>query len=400
MTDGDREMGVKQESKRDLARKMHERYLRTSRVERGKMLDEFVELTGYHRTYAHTLLKHGPSVRSKPIRRAGRPATYGPRVIAGLKVVAEALGWPCGKRLGAALGGVVPALEAEGELVLEPGDREALLRMSSATIDRRLREVRRVAKPKGVATTKPGSLLKKQIPIRTYTPWDEQAPGYAEIDLVAHCGDSAAGEFLYTLVATDIATGWTEAEPIANKGQIAVFGALESVRGRLPFSLLGIDSDNGSEFINAHLLRYCEAERITFTRCRAYHKNDQAHVEQNNYTQVRQIVGYDRLEGERALQQLGAIYELLRLRTNGWLPAMKLVSKERKGSNVSKRYDEAKTPLRRSIESRVISERATHEFDELLRAHGPMGLKRQLDTEIEKLWRLRVGRQVPVPVNS
>ena len=201
-------------------------------------------------------------------------------------------------------------------------------------------------------------------------------------------------------MATDIATGWTECEPVENKGQLAVFGALESVRKRLPFPLLGIDSDNDSEFINAHLLRYCEAERITFTRCRAYHKNDQAHVEQKNYTQVRRIVGYDRLKGEQALRQLGTIYGLLRLYTNGWLPAMKRLSKKREGSKVSKRYDVPGTPLRRSIESGMMSEEARHEFDALLRAHGPMRLKRQLDTEIEKLWGLPVGRQVPVAVSS
>ncbi len=386
-------MGVRQQSKRDVAKKMHERYLKASRGEKGDLLDEFVELTGYHRTYAHQLLKHGPPAHPRSIRRAGRPRVYGPRVVTALKVCAESLGWPCGKRLQAALPDLVPALELEGELQLPGEDCEALLGMGSATIDRRLSEARRVAKPRGIPTTKPGSLLKSQIPIRTYTPWDEQVPGFVEIDLVAHCGETTAGEHLFTLDATDIATGWTEVEPVRNRGQLSVFGALEAIRERLPFPLLGIDSDNGSEFINAHLLGYCESEGITFTRCRAYHKNDQAHVEQKNYTHVRQLVGQGRYEGGDALGQLRRIYALARVWQNGYLPMMKLVSKEREGAKVRKRYDEPRTPYKRALLADVVGEEASLGFEQVLREHGPMGLKRQLDAQIEKLWRLRAGAQ-------
>ncbi len=203
-------MSVRQQSKWDVAHKMHERYLKAKKkADKTKLLDEFVELTGYDRVYARTLLKHGPPVRKAPIRRAGRPIAYGSQVVGALKVAAEATGWICGKRLVAILPELIPAIEKEGELKLYGDERQALLSMSSATIDRRLRAARRVARPKGLSSTKPGSLLKSQIPIRTYTPWDEQIPGFVEIDLVAHCGESGAGEFLYTLVVTDIATGWT-----------------------------------------------------------------------------------------------------------------------------------------------------------------------------------------------
>lgn len=383
---------VRQQSKRDVAKRMHERYLKAKcKADKTRLLDGFVELTGYDRVYARVLLKHGPPVRRGAIRRAGRPSAYGPQVVAALRVCAEATGWICGKRLVAILPELVPALEEEGTLELYGDERVSLLSMSSATIDRGLRQARRVARPKGVPTTKPGSLLKSQIPIRTYTPWDEQVPGFVEIDLVAHCGESAAGEFIYTLVVTDIATGWTECEPAANKGQAAVFGALEVIRARLPFPLLGIDSDNGSEFINAHLLGYCEREGITFTRCRAYHKDDQAHVEQKNYTQVRRVVGYDRLQGEGALEQLRAIYGLLRLHTNGWLPAMKLVSREREGGKTRKRYDEPRTPLRRVAGMEPTEARI--QFERELGERGPPGLKRALNAEVEKLWRLRARAQ-------
>ncbi len=387
---------VRQQSKQDVTKKMHERYLKAKgKAGKTRLLDEFVELTGYDRVYARVLLKHGPPVHTGSIRRAGRPCVYGLQVVAAFKMCAEATGWICGKRLVAILPELVPALEGEGALKLYPDERAVLLSMSSATIDRRLQQARRVAKPKGISTTKPGSLLKSQIPVRTYTPWDEQVPGFLEIDLVAHCAESAAGEFLYTLVATDIATGWTECEPVANKGQAAVFGALKHFTQRLPFRLLGIDSDNGSEFINAHLLRYCEKEGITFTRCRAYHKNDQAHVEQKNYTQVRQVVGYERLQGEEALGQLARIYGLLRLYSNGWLPAMKLVSKEREGSKVKKRYDAPQTPWCRVLQAGIEPTEARIQFELGLAGWGPLGLKKALDAEVQKLWRLRTGAQAP-----
>jgi len=187
---------------------------------------------------------------------------------------------------------------------------------------------------------------------------------------------------------------------VANKGQMAVYSALKTIRGRLPMPLLGIDSDNGSEFINAHLLRYCQAEEISFTRCRAYHKNDQAHVEQKNYTHVRRVVGYDRLEGEEALQQLRAIYRLLRLRTNGWLPTMKLVSKQREGSKVKKRYDEPKTPWRRVGQGVNKPTEASKEFEQELGKWGPVELNKAMEAEVEKVWKLRTRAQAQAPATA
>lgn len=276
-------MSVKQASKHELVMALRERYWAASRAERGQVLDTVVEATGYHRKYALTLLRHGVSTKRPTLRRRGRPATYPLEVNRALEVAAEATGWICGKRLAPFLTELVPALEREGALHLSVAGREALLQISAATIDRRLARAKHQAKPSGMGTTKPGSLLKRQIPIQTYTPWDEQEAGFCEIDLVAHCGTSTAGSYVNTLDVTDVATGWTECIAITNRDQESVRAALEAVRERLPFPLKGIDSDNGAEFINGHLLRYCTQEQLTFTRCRAYHKDDQAHIEQKNW---------------------------------------------------------------------------------------------------------------------
>lgn len=334
------------------------------------------------------MLRHGPPQGG--VRR-GRPAVYGPATTAALEVAAEALGWLCGKRLVAALPAVVPALEAEGALRLTPDVRIALLGISAATIDRRLAVARARARPRGLGTTKPGSLLKQQVPIRTYTPWDDQRPGFVEIDLVAHCGTTTAGSYLVTLDVVDVATGWTECVGVLNKGHAAVFAALERARARRPFPLLGIDSDNGSEFLNDHLVRYCQAAQLTFTRCRAYHKNDQAHVEEKNWSVVRQLVGYDRYEGEAALTQLERVYDLVRVEVNGWLPVMKLVAKEREGAKVRKHYDAPTTPFARALAADVVSAQAQATFSAQVRALGPLALRRQLDRALEQLWALRVG---------
>jgi hypothetical protein len=383
-------MGVRQTSKHEVVAALHDRYWAASRREKGRLVDELVALTGYHRKYATTLLRHGPPV-ARATRRGGRPPVYGPAVLAALQVAAEATGWICGKRLAPFLSELVPALEREGALTLTPSVRAALLSMSAATIDRRLAPVRAQAKPRGHSTTKPGSLLKQQVPVRTDTPWDDQRPGFVEIDLVAHCGTTTEGHYVCTLDVVDVATGWTECAAISHKNQETVFAALTQVADRLPFPLLGIDSDNGSEFLNGHLIRYCQHQQLTFTRCRAYHKNDQAHVEQKNWSVVRQLVGYDRYEGETARRQLERVYGLARLYVNGYLPVMKLIGKERVGAKVRKHYDTPQTPYRRAVTAGVLRPQAQAAFAAQLATIGPLTLRRQLEAELERLWRLRVG---------
>lgn len=381
-------MGVQQQSNHDLARAWRPRYVKANRAEKKRLLDEFVKTTGYKRKWAMELLHHGPP----PPRtgRGGRPEKYSPVVVGALREASELSGGLCGKRLAPFLDEFVAGLEAEGAVKLDPELRTQLVSMSAATIDRRLRPFRNQTRPHGLSTTKPGTLLKNQVPVRTYTPWEEQRPGFVEIDLVAHCGTSTAGHYLNTLTVTDVCTGWTECVGVWGKGQLAVFAGLEQVRERLPFPLLGIDSDNGSEFLNAHLVRYCEQEQITFTRSRPYWKNDQAHVEQKNWSVVRRLLGYGRYESEEALAQLNAVYLRLRLWINHWQPTLKLVSKERDGAKVRKHYDVPQTPYRRVLAAGVLSPTTTEQLEREHNSIGPAALWQSCERACEAFWRFQV----------
>lgn len=394
-------MGVQRQSKHEYMARMQVRYLKGNKRTKGRLLDEVVEVTGYHRRHAVRVLRHGEfpdrklaALQGKPAaprpRRGGRPRRYSAVVVGTLRTVAEASGWLCGKRLAPFLGELVPALEAEGALRLSVADRERLLAMSSATIDRRLRPFRFRRQGQGLGTTKPGSLLKNQVPIQTYTPWEDQRPGFLEIDLVAHCGTTTEGFSLNTLVGTDVATGWTECVGVWGKSQRAVFAGVETIRRRLPFRLLGLDSDNGSEFLNAHLVRYCTQEQITFTRSRPYWKNDQAHVEQKNWSVVRKLIGYSRYESEAALAQLNRVYALLRIWTNCWQPSLKLIAKQRDDATgkTRKQYDAAQTPARRLLTSGVLDATQQQALAATVAAYGPVALRHQLAAAVEQLGRL------------
>lgn len=261
---------MSQQSKRELLEEIHPRYIKAKKPEKKAMLDEFVAMTGYHRKYANRILKHGLPRRSG--KKHGLPKVYQGMVVA-LEQIWEVCGRICSKRLHPFLGEMVKVLERCGELHLAPETKALLLRMSRSSMDRCLGPAR-FEHPHGLRTTKPGSLLKKAIPVRTYTPWDEDQPGFQEIDLVAHCGGSTEGQYINTLTCVDLSTGWIECLAVRQRTQQAVFGAIQTMRSHLPFLLLGIDLDNGSEFINDLLYHYCLAKRITFTRSRPYQKND------------------------------------------------------------------------------------------------------------------------------
>jgi len=298
------------------------------------------------------------------------------------------LNYLCGKRLVAIMPELIAKLEQFGELRLSPSSKEKLLRISATTVDRLLQPERRKQQLRRRAHTKPGTLLKHQIPIRTFAEWNEQQPGFAEIDLVAHDGGLALGDYCQTLDLTDVFSGWTETEAVPNKAQVWVFEALQRIRQRLPFPLLGLDSDNGSEFVNQELLRYCQKERITFTRARPYRKNDNCYVEQKNYSVVRQTVGYQRFDTAAELMVLKQLYATLRLYTNFFQPTMKLKSKERFGSRVKKSYHAPQTPYQRVLACAAVSAADKKKLQCQYRLLNPAALKRELDKQRKELFRL------------
>jgi len=269
------------------------------------------------------------------------------------------------------------------------GEVEAqLCRMSPSTIDRLLRPWRRLGGRRPFTTTKPGSLLKNSIPIRTFADWQENQPGFLEADLVPHCGESSEGFYLNTLSTVDVATGWSECVGVWGKGQERVGGGVHRVRQRLPFPLLGLDSDNGSEFINQRLYTYSQRQGITFTRSRSYKKNDSCHVEQKNWSVVRRLVGYDRYSSRAALETLNRVYDLVRLYVNFFQPVMKLVDKTRHGAKVHKVYDRARTPYQRLLESGVLTEAKQHELAATYHYLNPVLLLKQINENLESLWKL------------
>ncbi len=373
-------------SKRELVETIRPRYLRANKASKERILDELVASTGYHRKYAIRVLKHGP--RPKGLKKPGRKKEYQGEVVAALTQIWEICGRICSKRLKPFLPEIVTVLEHHQELVLPAHVKSQLLKMSRATIDRCLKPARFEPKPHGLSTTKPGSLLKKAIPIRTFADWDDACPGFVEIDLVAHCDDSVEGQFLNTLTTTDISTGWTDCEAVLHRSQLLVFQAIQNMRQRLPFPLLGLDSDNGGEFINDILYRYCLDEKITFTRSRPYKKNDQAHVEQKNWSVVRHVIGYDRFESQEELDLLNSIYADLRLYINFFQPVLKLIGKEQVGKKTIKRYDEAATPYQRVLKSGqvnlVIKARLCYQYLQL----NPVHLRNEIDAKVAKLWKI------------
>jgi len=377
-------------AKRELLVQVAPRYVEGCRHQRRSILDEFVAATGYERKYAIRLL-NGPVRLPAMIQRQRKPR-YGAAAQEALMVVWRAANGICSKRLMPFLPELVPILERHGHLNVDPSVRAQLLSMSAATADRMVRRLRDADRPHGISTTKPGRLLKRQVPVRTFSEWNDLRPGFFEADLVAHCGGSTDGAFLYTLCLTDAATGWTECLPLLHRVPTEVVQAVRQVRRLLPFPLLGFDSDNGHEFINFELVAYCEQEQITFTRGRVANKNDQCFIEQKNGSIVRQLVGYDRFEGQRAYRQLAELYRAVRLYINFFQPSLKLRTKRRTGAHVSRTYHPAQTPFQRLLASGVLTASARQRLESVYQALDPVRLLRQLETLQDALWRHAVYR--------
>ncbi len=364
---------------------IHARYRQASRAEKGRILDEFCRVTDYHRKSALRLLNGPPPGRRPPPRRRRAPS-YGTRVIQVLAAIWRAAGYPWSVRLQALLPLWLPW--ARRRFRLTPTIEEQLLRLSPRQMDRRLAPHRQQVQKRLYGRTKPGTLLKHHIPLRTDR-WDVTVPGFTEVDLVAHSGESGAGEFVHSLNLTDIHTTWVETRAVLGRGQAGVAAALEEMRRAVPFALRGIDSDNGSEFINAHLVRYCQGHGIQFTRGRPYKKDDNAHVEQKNWTHVRKLMGYVRYESPEARDAMNTLYrQELRLFQNLFLPSVKLVRKLRVGSRVRRVYDRPQTPLERVL--------ACPEADPVKGAHlkalrerlDPFALAEAIDQKLTQLYTL------------
>ena len=368
------------------------RYAVAKPKEKSKIIDEFVSVTGYLRKYAIHLLNKkdsleqygGGHVKGTIIKRNKKK--YDESLKAPLLTIWYAANQICSKRLVPFIPDLLVVLERFNHIALPADIRTKLLQISPATVDRLLKTQKQEGK-KGMSTTRSGSLLKKQIKVRTFADWNDVIPGFFEGDLVAHCGDRVDGAFLNTLVLTDIASSWTEFFPIIKKGSENVISSLEVLQQILPFPLLGLDTDNGSEFINYALLDFCRIHKITFTRSRAYKKNDQAHVEEKNGSIVRKLIGYDRFEGLDAYNALSELYATLRLYINFFQPSLKLKSKIRDGAKVTKKYDKAKTPYQRLLISINISEEIKIKLRTQYEQLDPILLLKNLQLLQDKFWK-------------
>jgi hypothetical protein len=397
-------MRLDMRTRKAVTKEVSHRYRVARKKRKGMLLDEFVALTGYNRCYAARLLGgvvvKSSAARPTPTGRRGRRRQYGPKVLGALKKLWAVLDFPCGKRLVANMEEMVSVLTKYKELRTSKATRQLLRSMSAATADRLLAGERKRLAIKGRTGTKPGSLLKHKIPICTFADWDDAKVGFLQVDLVAHEGGNPRGDFCQSLSVTDVATGWVETRAIKNKAQVWVFEALRDVRDNLPFPLLGINSDSGSEFINAHLFNYCKAERITFTRCRESRKNDNCYVEQKNYTAVRQTVGYLRYDTDKERELLNRIYGIYRLYANFFLPQMKLTQKTRNGSKVTKCYDRARTPYARALASREVAAQVKNVLRKQYATLNPAALRRDMAVLQQKLYKIAASKRRPVATHE
>ncbi len=379
-------------SRWEYLRQIYARYRGVLRKEKGRILDEFCDVAGYNRKYALRLLNGKAPVRVPPEKRKRRPK-YSRRLDEILRVIWERANYPWSVRLRALIPIWLPRVKQHFEL--SPRLERELLQISPRQIDRRLDPYKKQAKRRLYGRTKPGTLLKHQIPIKAER-WEVDGPGFGEIDLVSHSGDRAEGEFINSLTFTDIYSTWTETRAVMGKSQTFVQEALEDIRKKLPFPMRGIDSDNGSEFINNHLLRYCQAQDIQFTRSRPYKKDDNAHVEQKNWTHVRKLLGYLRYDSQKALLAINEVYqEELRLLHNLFLPSVKLLSKKRVGSRLRRFYDSPKTPLDRLLDTKTGLPLKVGALKALRARLDPFILSERLDRKLRRVHALSNIRYNP-----
>ena len=364
-----------------------ERYHQSTREEKGLILQEFCAVCGYHHKHAIRLLNRR---QKRPRRRPGRkPVYHSPELLTALKRIWLATDQMCSKKLVAAIPLWLPFYENAYEKLSDEVENQ-LLSISAATIDRLLAPTRAKTRPRGLCATKPGSLLRNQIPIRTHN-WDISQPGFMEADTVAHCGNSLAGDFIWSLTLTDIHTGWTECRATWNNGATGVIQQIKNIEANLAFELKGFDCDNGSEFLNHHLVRYFSNHKpkVKFTRSRPYKKNDNAHVEQKNWSYVRQLLGYDRLDNPQLVELINRLYaNQWSLYQNHFCPTLKLLEKKRINSKYYKKYETPQTPYQRLMLLSHISDDNKKALNNLHQTLDPFVLKRQIDRQLKAIFKL------------
>lgn len=384
---------MSKQSKKEYVKELKPRYLKAGKEAKGQMLNELESFTNYKRKYAIRILsaKTDLTVRDN-IPRKARKVIYGPDVIVPLIKIWKTLDYPCGVRLAPQIPEMVEALERFNELKLNSENKKQLLKISARTIDRRLkreREIQRVKNKRGFCTTRPGT-LKSKVPIRKGCDWNDSIPGYQEIDTVAHNGGDPSGEFIYTLNGTDIYSGWGEQVAGLGKSQHIVIevGFKGAIAPAVPFDILGVDGDSGTEIINILLYKYCEERGIQFTRSRPYHSNDGCHIEEKNWTHIRKIIGYGRLDTPELVIALNDLYRNeFRLYMNFFQPHMKCVSKEYLGSKCKKKYI-TKTPYRWLMESDRIPEVKKKELTDLYLTLNPVVLKKAIEKKLSTISKL------------
>lgn len=363
-------------TKQSLVRSISREYKKASWQMRKQMIGQLILATGYRRDYASYILLNPPVSSKKKLKRVRRSRYE--TIVPPLRKIYGISNFASGKRLIGMIPLYVETLVRDKELLITDKQKQLLLSVSAATIERIIKPERKKAFGKGRTTTKPGTLLKNKIPIHVFTRWDERKPGFGEIDLVAHCGPTAKGEFAYTLDFIDLDTNWDECVAFLGRGENNAMRAVQTIAERLPFTLLGIDSDNGEEFINWELYRWCKKEEITFTRCREYRKNDQAHVEEKNWSVVRRYSGYRRFDTKEQVDLLNKLYEVLRLYFNFFQATLKLERKVRVSGKVKRIYPKAKTPYQRVLEHPDIPEENKEKLRKQYKTFNPAKLLRAI----------------------
>ena len=401
-------MGLSMQQKKALTREVSKRYQKAGKKEKSIILDEFIKNTGYNRKYAlHILANWGKTttvnldgeavkLKAAPSKRrkgGGRKPIYTGEFVIVLRKIWAFFWYRCGKILAPFMREQIRFLEEPFRIT--PLVMELLLKVSPSTIDRVLKPDKKKLALKGKSGSKPGKLLKKQIPIRTYYADADKKPGFFEVDTVHHCGTSDSGEFCLTLTATDVYSGWVELRPTLNKAHKWIFEALEGIQASLPFPFLGLDSDNGSEFINSALLKWCQSERIQFTRTRAYRKNDNCFVEQKNNSCVRNFVGYERFDTPLQKDALAAVYLALCPLINYFVPSLKLLSKTKVGNKVIKVYDKnVLSPYQRLLSSPDLSDEVKAELTRRYKCFNPVKLQQKVHDAVDALMTLNRSKKL------